>query len=370
MRIGSLDSLRGVAALIVVLHHITVMLPPVPALTKYSPLRVLFAGEQAVFVFFILSGFVLFLAIGKKVDARSILPFCLKRICRIYLPFVVAIMLSAALWHLIQPQPIPELTSFFNSDCWGVVPTWSLIAGHLEMTNVPSLRSLDQVMWSLVVELRISLIFPALAALVLWNWRVAFAGSLVFSELCFIAHHSGYSLGRFDLIHTGMFCYLFVGGATLALHINAIRQRLHVGSMAGVLLWAVALFLFSVSPERFGSLLTGVGASLILVLSLNETWVSRLLDAPPLVWLGRVSYSLYLIHLPIMLATAHLLYGLVPPSISLPIGVLATMALSEIMYRCVEVPSISAGRSTARLLMRAFAPPQADQPSPAVGRGL
>src|SRR5260370_27650821 len=87
-RFYGLDSLRGVAALTFVFHHFSrICSPSVVHFIDRTPLRLLAAGHQAVSLFFLLSGFVLTLPY-KKNGRLNYGPFLLKRICRIYLPYL------------------------------------------------------------------------------------------------------------------------------------------------------------------------------------------------------------------------------------------------------------------------------------------
>lgn len=351
MRIKALDSLRGVAALIVVMHHFVAMYPERPALIKLTPLRLLFAGESAVFVFFVLSGFVLFLALGRTTTMNDVLPFWIKRVFRIYPPFCAAILFSAGLWFVAHPQPIPGLSGYFNEESWNLLPSPGLIAGHLAMTDIHDLNSIDQPMWSLVVELRVSLIFPLLAALVIRDWRLACVGSIVVSEICYHFDNPFSPIGPIDLIHTGQYVYLFVIGATLALKLSSVREFFRgMPPTMRLACWGVALLSFAMTPERFGSLVTALGATLLVALVLGDDPITGMLRKPVAMWLGRVSYSLYLIHVPLMLACVHLLDGLVGPFIALCIAVVLSLTLAGVMYRFVELPSIAAGRYLVNLV--------------------
>src|ERR1700704_3301212 len=93
-RFYELDSLRGVAALTVVFHHFSrICSPRVIYFLDRTPFRLLVAGHQAVILFFLLSGFVLTLPY-KKNDRLNYGPFLVKRVCRIYLPYLGALALA------------------------------------------------------------------------------------------------------------------------------------------------------------------------------------------------------------------------------------------------------------------------------------
>jgi peptidoglycan/LPS O-acetylase OafA/YrhL len=92
IRYEELDSIRGLAALIVLIFHVLNVFmywDIIPPLISKSPMRVLWSGHQAVILFFVLSGFVLFLPFLKR--KQPYLPYIIKRIGRIWIPFFVAL---------------------------------------------------------------------------------------------------------------------------------------------------------------------------------------------------------------------------------------------------------------------------------------
>ena len=111
-RIEALDSVRGIAALIVVIHHCFLVKPVysdfffshwktnasglVSWIFLYTPARLVWAGYEAVTLFYVLSGLVLALPWieGRPVGYKK---FALRRICRLYIPYVVAIAIAAVL---------------------------------------------------------------------------------------------------------------------------------------------------------------------------------------------------------------------------------------------------------------------------------
>lgn len=115
-RIEALDSLRGIAALQVLLHHCLLCVPvlytvfsykaPLPftgaentilnAVT-FSPLHFFWLGSEPVILFFVLSGFVLSIPFndgGQNFDYKA---YFVKRLIRLYIPYIVSILLSMLL---------------------------------------------------------------------------------------------------------------------------------------------------------------------------------------------------------------------------------------------------------------------------------
>src|SRR5262249_53703841 len=149
----------------IVVHHSILSLPQAlqdraESVLEFTPLRPISTGRPFVLLFFVLSGFVLAVAI--RSDPRfSYGAFVLKRVCRIYLPYAASLVLSIAIFALVRPDPIPGLTSWFNSTWSDGISETAIVENALLVGNVAS-STLNNVNWSLVYELRISLIFPLL----------------------------------------------------------------------------------------------------------------------------------------------------------------------------------------------------------------
>jgi peptidoglycan/LPS O-acetylase OafA/YrhL len=315
----------------------------------HFPLSLLDAGDGAVFLFFALSGCVLFLSLHKH-ERVAYVAYVIKRVFRIYPTFAVAILGSAALYECVQPHDVAGVSDWFNAH-WQSPPTLALIAGHLALTDRPWLRQLDSVMWSLVHELRISFIFPLLALCVSRNWRLALAGSTLISVAAFLVERHHPLDWTFDPMSTSSYLYLFAAGATLAKHAQDARDR--IGRFPGwlqLLLWVVALRLVTVPVESHLSLATGAGAVLLIALAFGTPSADRLLSTNACcTWLGRVSYSLYLVHFPILLTWVHLMHGRLPLSAIFLLTIVSSLAAAELMNRFVERPTIALGRKLAAL---------------------
>lgn len=95
---------------------------------------------------------------------------------------------------------------------------------------------------------------------------------------------------------------------------------------------------------------TALGAAYFLLFALVPNgWLSRLLRLSPLRFLGRVSYSLYLTHSPLLIVMSIAIWGKMPYSYLLLPFLAVAFAVAAVFYRLVEVPSIALGKSiTAR----------------------
>ncbi len=370
-RITSLDSLRGIAALAVVLHHLWLLgaVQPVTPwqwrLLRYTPLNIIVEGRQPVILFFVLSGFVLAHALMQAPTPYPI--FTIRRVLRIYLPFAAAILLSGACYALLDPGEPRPFSAWFGG-LWRGGYSLSRLAGHLLM---PGTRrdDLDPVVWSLVHEFRISALLPVLlwscqrrlgtmlAASVVVQWLVLpFCLDPITGEPCraWLSCRPFWGAGADgSLLVSAYFVCFFVLGIGIAVQ----RERLHQlfrNPHCKTLGVAVSLALLS-GVAGTGDLGFGLGGALLIVLALESGRLATALRRRPLPWLGRISYSLYLVHVPVFLAG---IYGLGPglqprwqPAL-LPVLPALALIAACLFYRLVEIPAQHVGR---RLTAHPFA---------------
>ena len=351
MRLSSLESVRGLAALLVVLHHWVFIFTthvPVQRLVMQNRYRELLRqtivdmstlGPAAVLVFFVMSGFVLTLSLDRK--NKSYGEFIATRLVRLYPPFVFAILFSASLVVALKPHPVPQLSGWFN-DFWTMQPSATLIAGHLAMIGTVRFESLDSVMWSLVHEMRISLLLPIIAVSVrraMWpSLALALLGSLLARTMAAYASPVAESF-----LMTVYYACLFFAGSALALHIDEIRAWMGRRSVvARVGLWAGAALLLCI-PDQIGErwivYTIGLGAVGVVALCASDGFARKILSNGILQYFGRISYSLYLMHWPVMLAMMHMFYGTAPTWIVVLATVITIIAVADLTWRLVDRPS-------------------------------
>ena len=358
MRLYSLDGIRGLAAFIVVLNHCFLALPDAVAATyivpliKWTPLRVIMVGRAAVIIFFVLSGLALGLSLLRGTQP-SYWKFVVRRICRIYPSLIAAILFSATLYHLAQPHPIDSLTLWFNHN-WSEGAGLDVVLAHIALINRPQDVSLDTVIWSLAYEMRISLIIPALLMLALG------VGARMFMVLMLTLAVAVEVWLRFFGIESGAYHNIDIVSAVLAtLHyvpffgfglLIAVHLARFKAFFAGLPLLAnVPLWLFAgATLTQYSDYICGTGAVVIIGLVLSSPRIGAFLETPVIGWLGRVSYSLYLFHLPILLFAVHRFHGELPAGVYLAAAVFVSLVVAEIAYRLIEAPSMEWGRVLTR----------------------
>jgi peptidoglycan/LPS O-acetylase OafA/YrhL len=376
-RLTSLDALRGVAAFLVLTFH-SWKLGLRPELTgwqwqllNYTPLNLFISGRPWVMLFFVLSGFVLALSLERAshIDYGG---FVMRRLCRVYLPFVASLALSVLLYALIQPDHIWELSLWFNELAWTREPSALMLGQHLLMTGVEGEDTLNPVMWSLVYELRISLLFPLLF-LAAYRWpRLMLAVALVVSLACaWLAGCRTVACQPFRGANvaesfwlTGYFSLFFVVGILLARWRQGLRDRLRRVPRPVTWLLALGAVYAMILPNvpRLAAHMPAdamylAGSAAMVALAVSGGIWSRTLESPPFAWLGKISYSLYLTHNIVLLAVVHLLFGRVGGSTLLVVVVAASLLAAAIAWRLVEAPAmrLAAWVSVGRRRQRASA---------------
>jgi peptidoglycan/LPS O-acetylase OafA/YrhL len=359
-RFEALDGLRGVAAMVVLCSH--VLLASNPALAgayvgsgphafsfawalTFTPLHVLWAGQDWVMVFFVLSGFVLSLggADGRPFVGRSYYP---KRLLRLYLPVWGALLFAALLRVAIDRHVVGGATWWLNAHAAPVTArdvsgdALLVFAGHW---------SLAPALWSLKWEILFSLLLPVflLVGVRTRRWPVAVA----VVALLLAAVSSGN-----DFAYYGP---AFLIGSLLAFqreHVSALAQALDGSNARRGALAALAAVLLTagwwlrpdiwLSPGVPQSVLDGLrsafvvaGAALIVVLSFALSSFSRMLTRSPMKWLGKRSFSLYLVHEPVVVALAFALGGRPAVPVLAALALPAALLAAEVFHRCVERPS-------------------------------
>lgn len=378
-RIPELDAVRGLAALSVVIFHYFLALSASPEnslssayqLTRtlaLTPLGIFWAGHQAVMLFFILSGFVLTLMLESgRLGYRT---YVLKRLTRLYLPYVAAVAIGIGLEFALNQSWMGDLGHWINK-FWSWPITGKSIAKHMAILGEFNSDRYDFTIWSLVHEIRISLIFPLLLVLV-WRTRWWFSLGLLLlvsaamGILRYGAFHQWGNLGSMidnggltDYTLTLHYLLTFGIGAVLAEHrarISHWYKSLSTRRRWLLILGALLLYLDG------GRLLKWIGPDLmipsdwpemagaagLLVAAAFSGRASAWLLYPPFRWLGKISYSLYLFHPLVLLAALHIFYGRMPLPLLLGLSFLVTFPLTALAWRAFEKPAIALSRRIAR----------------------
>ncbi|MGE5458274.1 MAG: acyltransferase family protein [Methanococcaceae archaeon] len=372
-RLKEVDSLRGLAAFSVLIGHFLNIFPDLYSsesnshnfwinLIKFSPLHILWAAHEAVIFFFVLSGFVLALPYFYGKSKINYVSYLIKRICRIYFPYIIAVAISLTFSLLFYKGGIPYLSDWFNR-IWSSQIDSKLLLDHLFLLGSFENAKLNPVLWSLVHEMRISLIFPFIVKLVdRYNWKTNIIISIITSTLGYLANYLmfHYTLFSNDYFSTVQYAGYFITGAVIAKNYKIVVCKLKTANKTiKIFALGIALLLYShvwwvdtfVNEKvKFfhipvlNELIISLSVSLILLISISSDFIKRGLNQKWLLYLGDISYSLYLYHAICLAAILYLLNGVLPISLLLTISLLASFLISTISYHYVEITSIKMGK--------------------------
>jgi peptidoglycan/LPS O-acetylase OafA/YrhL len=351
-RDSALDAIRGLAALSVVLFHIRGF-PPFNLFNSEQAMlyRTISLGHEAVVLFFVMSGYVLFLQMQKQ--KISYFEFILKRIARIYPAYMVAILISITMQLIFHPIPNPKYHEWINV-VWTESLTAKLLFEHFSLL-LPGYRdNLDSAVWSLAYEMRLSLFFPVIYYLAKKNkWTFILFISCLFLVadvliLDLSGRTGGWANAHATWSHTLAYVIDFSIGACLAqfrekisISLTKVKGLALAAFGSGIVVYQLSYYVSfrEVDFYTLGWHLTLIiGVVLILVGATNSSVVRRVLNLPMFVWLGTISYSLYLLH---EIVFESVLRSIGPEHVAgkaMLVVVVVSLIVATISYRCVELP--------------------------------
>jgi len=339
---SDIDGLRAIAVLSVIAFHI--------APEKFR------GGFVGVDIFFVISGFLISSIIYKELESNefSIAEFYIRRIRRIYPAlFIVLSFVCVAEWILLLPSDFVALgkqilggsTFVANFVLW-----WQSGYFSPEAALKPLLH-----LWSLGVEEQYYLIFPLICVAFYrsrsrWTLPAAFLAIAVVSMFLNVSYVSKYSAATYFLPFSRLW-ELFVGaGLALFLQRNAQgawesrplpKSRHGIGFLGLGLLVASAFVIdqFDAFPGWW-ALLPTTGAVLVIVAG-QTSWVNRyVLSSKPAVFVGLISYPLYLWHWPILsfMRVANADWGAKISHLQKGAMIILAFVLAYLTYRFIELP--------------------------------
>jgi peptidoglycan/LPS O-acetylase OafA/YrhL len=329
-QIDSLTGLRGVAACWVMTMHFREV---TPTQIWQFPLfdGIIANGAYGVDVFFVLSGFVLSHVYtgsfnsGLRWDqVRQFLTFRLARIYPVHLAtFAIMMALFASYAMTARNSGLPGRYDV------------ATIMSSLTLTNawIPGIQTPNMPAWSVSAEWFAYLLFPALCFFISYRRWVAPLYVAVGLGLAFVEPFGSYDLAR---VLSGF----LVGMAAYAL--KPVLCRFNARHAAGPLVAvAIAAWAWQQNPQvTIGLLLFSI---LILSLTDPKDLLSRTLSLPALIYLGEISYSLYMVHWPVRVMIRYSLKAaglltMMPPSVLVLCYTVTTLAVAAASYHYIELP--------------------------------
>ena len=314
-KINYLDGLRGIAAINVMIMHFFILLVPaiiysdrmpshfggLEQLFSSTPLGLIGAGNFSVCIFFVLSGYVLTYKYFRTKDKKIIISGAVRRYIRLFVPVFAAIILafllaSTGVFHYyIETVMIsgnnnyanywtftPDIVDAVKQAIWG-----SFFAGE---------DTYNPVLWTMTIEFYGSMLVFAMALLFgvqRTRWTFYLAAAVLFFNSYYFAFVIGMVLADTFNSKTSMFktdnkiilSILLISGLFLGSY--------PVGTVTNDSLYGFLNNGLFQTPKLTYHIL---GASMIMYVLLNSRWLQNIFSSSVPVFLGKISYSLYLIH--------------------------------------------------------------------------
>jgi len=326
-----IDGLRGIAIIAVVWYH-----------AYPSALRSGFIGVD---IFFVLSGFLISTIIFSSLekDAFSTWEFYKRRINRI-LPALILVMLTSFIfgWFALTDEEYMQLGKHIAGGAAFIsnLLLWQE-SGYFDAAaeTKPMLH-----LWSLAIEEQFYIFWP-IVLMVTWRKGYSFLKITAVTALASLA----ISLYQTGTDATAAFysplarCWELMAGSMLAyivLHRPDLNNRYkELQSVGGLLLLVIGLIVIDRWKSFPGAwALLPVAGTVLLLSAGPHAWLNRkLLSFKPLVWVGLISYPLYLWHWP-LLSYVKILKSQQPSIITVLVLVVASFLLAWLTYRFVERP--------------------------------
>lgn len=360
------EGLRGLAAFGVALFHASTVDAIAPGLEQISLIH---NAWICVDLFFVLSGFVMFLRYGSQLhlpgEATS---FVLRRFGRLYPLHLATLLFFLVVWFSMQVVK------------WFLLLQFDVTVGHQPMFDPKQVNSLDMLLNLLLLHgvglhWTDALNYPSwTVSLEMWTYMVFLLVCLLASRpvtrVLIFASLGAASFGWF--VHQSLKIEDFVAvfqaersfmrilmsfsiGMLVALWHQRRRSK-HSGAGIAQAMALGAVILFLALLEKSGQwLLLGpvLFGLLVLTISSDEGWLARGLGCRALAWLGERSYSIYLVHATLLMAFSALARLMPGPAQWAWFGgyLLAVLAMAQLLYTTIEVPwrthfrELAAGRS-------------------------
>lgn len=291
-----IDCFRGIAVLAVIFYHL--------------PNSKLPGGLQGVTMFFVVSGFLMAKNTIRDEKNRqfSFLHFYYKRIKRIYPFLLFSLVVSIFILGISNIRLIGNIRSELPSLIFGYNNWWQLNQGVSYFESYFN-ASLFKHYWSLSVELQFYLIWPFLF-IVMKRMRRKQVFYLIYTLIFVSIHFSLFLPSAKAYYHTVAKLFPFLLGVWGYFNRITIGRFFEQNSFSKIwllLLASLCLILFPIFPYTLNELLISICFALLLA-SVDDVNIAKKtkIASTKLSFVGKISYELYLVHFPVLIALTDL----------------------------------------------------------------
>jgi peptidoglycan/LPS O-acetylase OafA/YrhL len=319
-----LTSIRGIAALIVVAWHFaSVFLPAIitgNTLTQHSkidiiiyqtPLSIFFAGNFAVVLFFVLSGFVLTQRFFRQDSAKTLFSAAFKRYFRLMPLVLVSTLIAYTVMSVgaIYAKPVGNISGsiWAKSEYYTFSPKLveAVQQGFLGVFTgqVSSSLNYNPVLWTIYYEFLGSILIFGIATMVKGyskRWLFYLIIFLAFINTYFSAFIAGLILA--DTYSSKHGWYVLLAKMRKIYKISLLAFGISIagfpyfGDVQHIGKFWQSLLIFENNINLSRTVIQIVASMIVIVLALSWGRLKNILESKPLLFIGNISYPLYAVH--------------------------------------------------------------------------
>lgn len=361
-RFDALDGLRGVAAFSVMLSHCLWSYPAISDAVQvsgdrgiawvrvltYTPFHLPWLAHEAVVVFFVLSGLVLTRPYLTG-NATAYQAYYASRFIRLLIPCWAALVFAVLVNRFLSQSSPIQIDSWWLRNYATPAPLCDSLRYALLVNGVPAALP---PLWSLRWELYFSLLLPAYVFIAKRCRSPRAAGVAALGCLLLIAVGTAFHLECAEYMPMFLLGALINGRCFCNGGCNNSASTV-LPALASVALlpleWYVRGLTWNLPLLGIARIVSIAAAAGTVYSALSNRGLGWVLTRRAVLWIGRRSFSLYLVHFPIVVTTALVSGGQNLP-LTLAFGVLGSLVAAELFYQLAETPSLRLAKFLKRFV--------------------
>lgn len=294
-KLPNLDVIRFFLASLVALNHIP-LISKVQGLPYFNSFPVFSKGKEAVFMFFVLSGFLIIrlIYIAKQRDSFSIKKFYMRRVLRIFPLYYLILFVGFTFYHYLLPKVGIDFEIDYDLTT-GLAMTMFFIPNVFTAMYNPG--AIIQVLWSLGIEEQFYLIIAPLSFFISKNRLLKLL--IILATIYFIIYH----INIFPFLQEYSFAYyfLFFGGVVAILEEKKKLEFLKSSPLIPIVVFILVIFYYTTNIFEFENVtLTNLTACILLSLFVHSASSNNFrvdIKNKYLNHFGKISYGIYMYHM-------------------------------------------------------------------------